>query len=165
MNNRMLFLATASIISVQIASLFVLLHRSDAPVHVSVAAPLERTAAEQGAAVADLSETALLRAAVREVLRQELDAYLSASSLAAHPPQARATVAESDPKANAAAYAQSRQVIDQALARGKWSVDDNAVLVQFAGALSQTQRTELLEKFSDAISRKQIPVPSVMPPL
>jgi hypothetical protein len=121
-------------------------------------------------AVTALPDSDLLRAAVREIVREELRDFIrEARSHERTPGSANAAKAADqpavDPKRNAEAVTQAGQIVDLALARKTWTMDDNMALIPHVARLTPEQRTALTEKLLGAINRQELKPVGAMPPL
>lgn len=103
-----------------------------------------------------LPDAESLRTSVRSVLQEELRAYVQQVSGGASPREAEAARIAQDPKGNAEAFAQSNTVIDQAVSRRTWTMEDNAALLPNIAKLNESQRNELTQKFHGALNRQEL---------
>jgi len=118
-------------------------------------------------AVTGLPDSDLLRAAVREVVREELRDFIrEARGHERAPGSANAADQKVfDPKLNAEALTQAGRIVDQALARKAWTTEDNTMLLPHVGGLTPSQRIALTEKLLGAINRQEVKPMDILPPL
>lgn len=103
-----------------------------------------------------LPDTDSLRASVRSVLQEELRAYVRQVSGGVSAQEAEAARIAQDPKGNVEAFMQSNTVIDQAVSRRTWTMEDSAALLPNIAKLSESQRLELTQKFHGALNRQEL---------
>jgi hypothetical protein len=120
-----------------------------------------------------LEDEDLLRESIRNVVRQELDAFraeLKPEITTAGSPggallEAPKPAAPRLPAGNRAAVATARTVVDRALAAGVWTDADNAEILRQAPRLTEAQRTELLDRIFGAINQQQLKAIGSLPSL
>lgn len=110
-----------------------------------------------------LPDTDSLRASVRSVLQEELRTYVRQASGGVSAQEAEAARIAQDPKGNAEALMQSNAVIDQAVSRRTWTMEDSAALLPNVAKLSESQRIELAQKFHGALNRQELKLMSPPP--
>lgn len=103
-----------------------------------------------------LPDTDSLRASVRSVLQEELRAYVRQVSGGVSAQEAEAARIAQDQKGNVEAFMQSNTVIDQAVSRRTWTMEDSAALLPNIAKLSESQRLELTQKFHGALNRQEL---------
>jgi hypothetical protein len=109
---------------------------------------------QQGLTAISLPEPAALRGAITAALQQAL-ANLPTGT-AQMPNTAQAEPSYEQLQAQAEAWDHASIVIDTAIGAGVWTEQDNLALQQHAGQLPQTKRTELIQKFGQALQEKRI---------
>lgn len=128
----------------------------------------ERDVVEPAAPVSARHEAIALaefKAAMRSVLREELEAHAGALQAGAAPREAASPEAPSvnDLQAREEAGAVSAAVVQQALSAGVWTAGDTRALLPHLGRLSEEQRAELVDRFYTAVNRQQLDLEDVPP--
>ena len=131
------------------------------------ATPAPSSGGSVNGVVTGLPDSDLLRAAVREVVREELRDFIrEARGYERAPGSANAADQTAiDPKLNAEALTQAGRIVDQALARKTWTMEDNTMLIRHVGGLTPAQRIALTEKLLGAINRQEVKPMDILPPL
>ena len=84
---------------------------------------------------------------------QQLSTQLAAgASLGYAAPREKIQVSEF----NQEHYSQTNNILDQAIARGTWNINDYEAILPLVKDLTQDQRTQLALKFADSINNQQI---------
>jgi hypothetical protein len=129
---------------------------TDSPVHtpVVVVAPPDEKA---------------LREIIQAVLEQELAPY--ARRLATVPEVTQNTapvdplgVKENSPD-NIRALNEAINIVDAAIAQGKWTRDDTAALIPYSQQLTRSQRIQIMEKMGQAINGQELKIEDAPPAL
>jgi hypothetical protein len=120
-------------------------------------------------AITKFPTESVLREPIQSVLKQELTPYVR--QLAAAPEVTQKTssteppgVKENSP-ANIQAFNESTNVVDGAIAQGKWTREDNIALMQYVPYLTHSQRITIMEKIGQAINGQELKMEAIPPPL
>jgi hypothetical protein len=120
-------------------------------------------------AVTKFPTESVLRETIQSVLKQELTPY--ARQLAAAP-QAQQNPPPIDPPGvkensteNIQAFNDSLNIVDSAIARGKWIRDDTAAILPYSQRLTHSQRKQIMEKMGQAINGQELKLEDMPPGL
>jgi hypothetical protein len=127
------------------------------------------TPTNQIVAVTKFPTEAVLRDAIQSTLKQELGPYLRQlatapeaikKSIPADPP----SVKENSPE-NLQAYEKVRNIVDIAIARGVWSMEDTLAASGASAIITENQRIELMNKIGNAITNQTMKLDPNAPPV
>jgi hypothetical protein len=109
-----------------------------------------------------------LREIIQTVLKQELAPYahqLAATPVATQkiPPAIPAGVKENSPE-NLQAFENIKNIVDMAIAKGKWTMDDTIAASAHSKNITENQRIELINKIGNAINNQTMGLNPESPP-
>jgi hypothetical protein len=116
-------------------------------------------------AVTRFPTESVLRETIRSVLKQEMSAY--AHKLAAAPCVELKAVTDNKEnlEANAQAFEKLSNIVDVAIARGQWTMEDTTAASTYSASITENQRRDLMEKVGGAVNGQTMKLSPDAPPV
>jgi hypothetical protein len=111
-----------------------------------------------------------LREIIKTVLEQELAAYAvcnspNSSNKKEKPSQVSLTGIKENSPENLQAFEKIKNIVDSAIAKGKWTMGDTVAASAYSRSITENQRIELTDKIGNAINSQTMELSPESPPM